>query len=113
MIFDEVFSEQVIATGKIEEGRIIRGFFGRTGQALRQPWLVEMAKRLARKLPIKLGMLMGLAAVIRPRTRKWGGAKRALEEYVHEQHAKQRSALGLDGLIRQAEAELHGTSKRG
>ena len=45
--FDEVFSEQVIETGKIEEGRIIRDFFRRTGQPLMQDWLVEMVKRLS------------------------------------------------------------------
>ena len=39
MIFDEIFSEQVFETGKIEDGRVIKSFFKRTGQALRQPWL--------------------------------------------------------------------------
>ena len=34
MIFDEVFTEQVVKTGKIEEGRTIRRFFARTQQAL-------------------------------------------------------------------------------
>jgi heterodisulfide reductase subunit C len=95
MIFDEEFSEQVFATGKIEEGRIIRRFFAKTGQALMQPWLVEMAKRIARRMPVKLGMLMGMAAVLRPRTRGWASAGSAIEEYVGEQHAKQRRALGL------------------
>jgi len=94
-VFDEVFSSQVIETGKIEEGRIIRGFFARTGQALRQPWLEEMVRRLARKLPIKFGIVMGLATLFRPRTRGWSGARRAIEEYVGEQNAKHRKALGL------------------
>ena len=94
-VFDEVFSSQVIETGKIEEGRIIRGFFARTGQALRQPWLEEMVKRMARKLPIKLGIMMGLATLFRPRTRDWSGARQAIEEYVGEQNAKHRKALGL------------------
>src|SRR5690606_25227783 len=102
--FDEEFTEQVIATGKIEEGRIVRGSFGRTGQPLRQPWLIEMARRLARKLPVRLGLLMGLAAVIRPRTRGWGRARRALEEYVHEQQAQRRRALGLERPVQPAEA---------
>jgi heterodisulfide reductase subunit C len=113
MHFDEEFSEQVIATGKIEEGRIIRGFFARTAQPLRQEWLIEMARRVARRLPFKLGMLMGLAAVFRPRTRGWNRARQALEEYVEEQHTKQRNALGLTDLIRTAQDELAGGAKRG
>jgi len=96
MIFDEEFSAQVFAAGRIEESRIIRRFFARTGQVLMQPWLVEMAKRMARKLPIKLGLLMGMAFVFRPRTRNWGKARAALAEYVDEQEAKQRAALDLE-----------------
>jgi heterodisulfide reductase subunit C len=111
MIFDEEFSEQVFATGRIEESRIIRRFFTRTGQALLQPWMVEMAKRMARRLPIKLGVLMGMAAVFRPRTRRWGKARAALAEYVSEQETKQRAALGLDDLIETAKTELSGARK--
>ena len=97
MHFDEVFSDQVFATGKIEEGRIIRGFFARTGQALKQDWLVEMAKRVIRHLPIKMMMAMGLGTLFRPRTRGWGAAKAAIDEYVAEQEAKQHAALHLGG----------------
>ena len=111
MLFDEEFSSQVIATGKIEEGRIIRGFFARTAQPLRQEWLVEMARRVARRLPFKLGMLMGLAAAFRPRTRDWDGARQVIEEYVEEQHAKQRKALGLSELIEMAQAEASAEAK--
>ena len=101
--FDEVFAEQVFATGKIEEGRTVRAFFGRTGQALMQDWLVEMVKRLFRGLPLKLMMTMGLAGLLRPRTRGWGPARAAIEEYVHEKEAEQRRALGLDGRAGEAE----------
>jgi heterodisulfide reductase subunit C len=112
MIFDEEFSSQVIATGKIEEGRIIRGFFARTAQPLRQEWLLEMARRVARRLPFKLGIMMGLAAVFRPRTRGWDGARRAIEEYVGEQQAKQREALGLSELIEMARADASAGAAR-
>jgi heterodisulfide reductase subunit C len=95
MHFDEVFAGQVFATGKIEEGRIIRGFFARTGQALKQDWLVEMAKRVIRHLPVKMMMAMGLGTLFRPRTRGWGAAKAAIDEYVAEQEAKQHEALHL------------------
>ncbi len=96
MLFDEVFSEQVFATGKIEEGRTLRDFFKRTGQPLTQDWLVEMIKRLFRHIPVKLMITLGLANVIQPRTRGWAGPRAAIEEYVEEQEARQRQALGLD-----------------
>ena len=95
MIFDEEFTEQVIATGKIEDGRVIRNFFAKTGQPLKQDWLLEMVKRVARRLPFKQGIKMGLAALFRPRTRNWGKARTAITEYVQEQEAKQRRALSL------------------
>jgi heterodisulfide reductase subunit C len=93
--FDAEFTDQVVATGKIEEGRVIRNFFARTGQPLLQDWLVEMAKRVARRLPVRLGFLMGIAALFRPRTRNWDRARDAITEYVNEQQARQRDALGL------------------
>jgi heterodisulfide reductase subunit C len=105
-LFDEEFTAQVVATGKIEEGRIIRNFFARTGQPLMQDWLVEMAKRVARRLPVKLGIMMGLAALVRPRTRGWGSAQAAITEYVEEQEAHHRKALGLAELVEEAKHEL-------
>ena len=96
MVFDEVFADQVIRRGKIEDGRTIRRFFERTGQALQQDWLIEMAKRLVRHLPVGLLARLGWSAVIAPRTRDWSRARAAIEEYVHDQHAAQRQALGLD-----------------
>ena len=96
MVFDEVFSEQVIRNGKIEDGRTIRRFFERTGQALQQDWLIEMAKRIVRHLPVGLLARLGFSAAIAPRTRDWSRARAAIEEYVQDQHAAQRRALGLD-----------------
>ncbi len=94
-IFDAEFTEQVVATGKIEEGRIIRNFFVKTKQPLLQQWLIELAVRISRYSPVKLGFLMGWAAVFRPRTRQWDQARDAITEYVHEQETRQRAALGL------------------
>jgi len=94
-IFDEEFTEQVIQSGMIEDGRVIRGFFARTGQPLLQNWLVEIAKRVARRFPVLFGFRMGLAALIRPRTRGWAKARDAITEYVEEQETLQRKALGL------------------
>ena len=106
MIFDEVFSEQVFETGKIEDGRVIKRFFKRTGQALRQPWMEEMVKRMLRHLPVGLLTRMGLATLVAPKTRGWGGARAAIEEYVEEQEAHRRKALGLDELVHAAQREL-------
>jgi heterodisulfide reductase subunit C len=94
-IFDEVFTEQVVATGKIEEGRTIRGFFARTGQPLAQDWLIEMVKRVARRLPFKQGIAMALQTVFQPKVRRWKKASAALNEYIHEQEARNRKALSL------------------
>jgi heterodisulfide reductase subunit C2 len=96
MVFDEVFTEQVVATGKIEEGRTIRRFFERTGQPLKQDWLIEMVKRVARRLPFKQGLTMAWSTLFTPRTRKWSKAGAALQEYIDEQETKQRKALNLE-----------------
>jgi len=106
MVFDEVFSEQVFETGKIEDGRVIRWFFKRTGQALRQPWLEEMARRMLRHLPLGLMTRMGLASLVAPKTRGWDAAREAIEEYVEEQQTRRRTALGLERLVQSAREEL-------
>jgi heterodisulfide reductase subunit C len=102
MHFDEEFSAQVFETGRIEEGRILRGFFRRTGQALVQDWLIEMVKRMVRHLPVGLLVKLGLANLLRPRTRGWGGARTAIEAYVAEQEDERRRALGLEPLAHPA-----------
>jgi heterodisulfide reductase subunit C len=96
MVFDEVFTEQVVETGKIEEGRTIRRFFQRTGQPLKQDWLIEMVKRVARRLPFKQGFAMAWQTLFTPRTRGWKKASAALDEYIDEQKSKQRKALNLE-----------------
>jgi heterodisulfide reductase subunit C len=102
MIFDEVFSSQVFERGKIEEGRVMKGFFAGTGQSLRQEWLIEMVRRMLRHLPVSMLAKMGLATFVAPRTDRWGAARAAIGEYVHEQESKRRQALGLDSLIESA-----------
>jgi heterodisulfide reductase subunit C len=99
MHFDEVFTEQVIARGRIEESRTMRRFFRRTGQPLFQDWFVEMTKRMLRHLPVGMLTRMGLASVLAPGTGGWSRARGAIQEYADEQHAEQRRALGLDRLI--------------
>ena len=102
MHFDEVFTEQIIATGKIEESRTIRRFFARTNQGLFQDWMIEMVKRLLRNLPVGLLTRMGLATLVAPRTKDWSRAAGAMQEYIDEQHQKQQAALSLPELIEMA-----------
>ena len=106
-VFDEVFTEQIINTGKIEEGRTLRRFFARTNQELLQDWVVEMGKRIFKYLPIRLLTKMGIAGIFAPRTKDWGKASAAIKEYREEQEAKRRRALKLDELIAVAENELN------
>ena len=106
MVFDEVFSEQVFKTGKIEDGRTVRRFLQRTGQAIKQDWIIAMVGGMLRHLPVSMLTKMGLATLIAPRTSKWGGASKAIEEYVAEQEQHHRQALGLDNLIAQAATEV-------
>jgi len=106
MVFDEVFSEQVFETGKIEDGRVIKRFFKRTGQTLRQPWMEEMVKGMLRNLPIGLLTRMGLATLVAPKTRNWDNARAAIREYVEEREEKNRKALGLDELVQAARNEI-------
>jgi heterodisulfide reductase subunit C len=105
-IFDSVFTEQVIDTGKIEEGRIVRWFFARTNQSLNQDWLIDMVKKLMAHLPITLLARLGLANVFRPRTRNWKKASEAIKEYVEEQEVHHRKALGLASLVEMAKGEV-------
>lgn len=109
MIFDEVFSEQVIATGKIEDGRVVRNFFKRTNQSLNQSWLIQMVKQIIWRLPVQMLMTMGLSAIFHPRTKNWDASRDAINEYVKEQHEIQSKALGLDDKSKQGQADLPAT----
>ncbi|MGI9388238.1 MAG: 4Fe-4S dicluster domain-containing protein [Methyloligellaceae bacterium] len=97
MHFDEVFTDQVVKRGKIEEGSIIQHFFRRTGQPLMQDWLRAMVRGLVMKLPVKLLIAMGLSTLFKPRTHGWGRARRAMEEFIEETSAAHHAALGLNG----------------
>ena len=99
MHFDEVFTEQIVKTGKIEESRTIRRFFARTKQSLTQDWMVQILKRLHRNLPFGLLKRMGLATQVEPRNSTWGPAENHIKEYIDEQHDKQKEALSLAELV--------------
>ena len=105
MHFDEVFTEQILKTGKIEESRTIRRFFSRTGQSLFQEWMVEMVKKMLRGLPVGLLTRMGLATLVAPRTSNWSKAQAAMQEYIDEQEAHHAEALNLAALAKRTEQE--------
>ncbi|NNL03984.1 MAG: 4Fe-4S dicluster domain-containing protein [Xanthomonadales bacterium] len=105
-VFDDIFSEQVIKTGKIEDGRVIMQFFKRTGQKFPPPWMVDMVKSLLRNLPIGLLTKMGMATLVAPKTSGWSKSRDAIEEYVAELEGRNREALGLDELVKAAENEI-------
>jgi heterodisulfide reductase subunit C2 len=94
-LFDEVFSEQVFATGKIEDGRVLRQYFARTRQSLFQDWLVALVRGFVARRPVGLMLKLGLASVLRPRTRGWARARRAIAEHLAFRRAADRRALGL------------------
>ena len=84
----------------------MRRFFSRTGQALAQPWMIEMVKRMLRGLPIGMLTRMGLATLVAPRTNDWSSASAAIQEYIDEQHEKQSQALSLAELVETAKQDV-------
>ena len=106
MHFDEVFTEQIVKTGKIEESRTIRRFFARTRQGLMQPWMVEMVKKMLRGLPVGLLTRMGLATLVAPRTSNWSAASKAMQEYIDEQETKHEHALNLAALAKRPKQDV-------
>jgi heterodisulfide reductase subunit C len=105
-IFDEVFTEQVLKTGKIEEGRTIRSFFWRTGQSQFQDWFMAVVKSIMLKLPVHMMLNMGWETLFPPKTKNWAKTRIALEEYLKEKDEKRHHALGLDSLVHMAKAEV-------
>ncbi len=93
-VFDEEFLDQVYETGRIEETRLMSRFFRKTAQPLIQTWLIDLARRLARHLPVAFLMRMGVHVLIKPRTKSWGRTGEVLREYVREQKAAAKKVRG-------------------
>lgn len=93
-VFDEVFSEQVIETGKIDDGKVLLGFLRRTNQSPFQDWLIEMAKSLVLKFPVALLMQLGVAQIFHPRTKGWASSRRAIEEFLEDKERAIEAKLG-------------------
>ena len=95
-IFDTIFTDQVVGTGKIEDGAILKNFLIKSKQPLLQDWLIQMVKQMIWNLPIKFLMGMGLATLFHPRTKRWDKTRDAIREHIAEEKAAERAALGLD-----------------
>ena len=91
--FDEEFYNQVLETGKIEEGRLVRNYFARTSQPLMQNWLIQMVKNMVKGLPILLLARLGLSTLIRPKTRDWGKSKDSINEYLEQRQAERSEVM--------------------
>lgn len=93
-IFDEAFSQQVIARGKIEDTEVLHKFFKQTKQPLLQDWLVQIARNIAMRLPFKWGLKMAWAQLFKPRTRGWAKSRAAIEDYIHEMDSERKAVIG-------------------
>ena len=91
--FDEAFFEQVLETGKIEEGRLIRKFFKRTSQPLKQDWMVSMVKGLINGLPFTLLTKLGLSTLLRPKTSGWKRSKDSIQELIQMREQERKEVL--------------------
>ncbi|NNC36431.1 MAG: heterodisulfide reductase subunit C [Acidimicrobiales bacterium] len=95
-IFDDVFTDQVIKHGKIEDGEVMIDFMKKSKQPLFQDWFVQMFKQMIKGFPVLSLMKMGWSTVFHPKTKGWAKARDAINEHIEEEHAIQRKALGLD-----------------
>ncbi len=84
-VFDEEFWEQVEKTGRIEDAHVLMHFFKKTKQSLTQSWLVKIGTSMAKRMPIGMGIQMGLHFVFGFKTKDWGKTGEVLKEYVREQ----------------------------
>jgi heterodisulfide reductase subunit C len=84
-VFDEEFWEQIEKRGRIEDSEVLRNFFVKTGQELKQDWMIEMVKRLIKHLPMKHLIKSGMHVVFAPKTKSWGRTGEVLKAYVKEQ----------------------------
>ena len=106
--FDEEFTRQCLARGRIEDTEVIMNFLKQTQQdlveLLKRGWLGVMIARMNNlpllregrlgaflaRLPILGPLSMGWAMVIKPRTKAWGRTGEVLRAYVDEQKALAR-----------------------
>lgn len=96
MIFDRIFTDQIVEHGKIEDSKVLMQFLKKTNQPLMQDWLKQIVINIASRLPVKWGLKSAWSFLFPPRTRGWSKAKAALEDYIIEVEQQHKSALGID-----------------
>ena len=69
-IFDDVFTDQVIEHGKIEDGEVLQQYLKKSGQPLMQDWIVQMVKQMIKGLPVLSLIKQGWATIFHPKTKK-------------------------------------------
>jgi len=110
-VFDEEFTRQCLARGRIEDGEVLFNFLRQTGQdivgLLKRGWLGIFVARMNKwtelrkghivkfmmRMPVRHPLHMGWALIFKPRTRGWGRTGAVLAAYVEEQKrlAKQKA----------------------
>lgn len=95
-IFDEIFTEQVVKHGKIEDGEVLMTFLKKTDQPLMQDWLVQLVKNMVKGFPLIALMKMGWSTVFHPKTSDWKRARAAIEEHIEEEQAKRHRIVGAE-----------------
>jgi heterodisulfide reductase subunit C2 len=96
-IFDAEFSRQVFERGKIEDTEVLHQFLVKTKQPLMQDWLVAIMWGIAKRMPVKWGIKMGLAQIFKPKTRDWKKASAAISDYIIEEEEKRSAAVSGAG----------------
>lgn len=94
--FDNIFTDEVVKYGKIEDTKVLATFLKKTKQPLLQDWLKQIVWNIGMRLPVKWGLKSMWAMVFHPRTRGWDKARVAIEDYIIEKEAEHKAALGLD-----------------
>lgn len=96
LIFDEIFTDQVVEYGKIEDSRVLMDFRRKTGKTLVPDWLKVMVANIIKGFPVKVLAKLGFATLFHPRTSNWSKASAAINEHIEEEKAKQHAALGIE-----------------
>ena len=91
MAFDRIFTDEIVEHGKIEDSKVLLKFLKRTKQPILQDWLQQIVWNIGMRLPVKWGLRSAWSFVFHPRTRGWGKARTAIQDYIIdvEQHHKQ------------------------
>ncbi len=95
MTFDKIFTEQIVAHGRIEDTKVLMQFLRRTKQSLTQDWLRQIVWNIGMRLPVKWGLKAAWNFVFHPKTRGWKKARVAIQDYIIEVEQQHKEALSV------------------